>query len=294
MSHSGKPKFCGQPLTEKQWTLLLELVEEFWGISRTELASTVCELLNWKRPNGKLKTVECGQFLKELEDSGLIGLPQRKTRGRQASRKKSLTPVEEAPEIKATGPAQLGGVKFIRIQTSDELRRWKELVDRYHYLGYKQPFGAQLRYLVVCGAEERPLACLQYSSPAWKVASRDAWIGWESRHREMNLQQIVQNSRFLILPWVKVKNLASHILGKACRHVAVDWEALYKYHPLLLETFVEERFSGTSYRAANWIELGATQGRGRMDRKHQNAEPVKTVWVLPLHRNTRQRLAGKK
>ncbi|MDJ0841985.1 MAG: DUF4338 domain-containing protein [Acidobacteriota bacterium] len=295
MDHPGGTlKFCGQSLTEKEWKLLLELVEEFWGISRTELASTICELLDWKRPNGKLKTVECGLFLKDLESRGLIGLPKRRGQGRQKSREMTWSQSEEVAEIIASGPAQLGGVKFVRIDNSRALREWKELVDRYHYLGYKQAFGAQLRYLVVCGLQERPLACLQYSSPAWKVSSRDAWIGWSPRQREKNLQHIVQNSRFLILPWVKVKNLASTILGRACRHLPIDWQALYGYRPLLLETFVEERFAGTSYRAANWVELGSTRGRGRMDRKHRNAEPVKTVWVYPLCRDAEKQLAAKK
>lgn len=294
MSDLKELKFCGRPLTEKQWKLLLELVEEFWGISRTELASTICELLGWKRPNGKLKTVECGHFLKELERQGVIGLPRRRAQGRQKSKEMNWEPVEENPEIVAMGPSRLGDVKLVRIQTSKEMKHWKELVDRYHYLGYKQAFGAQLRYLVVCGAEEKPLACLQYSSPAWKVSSRDQWIGWNSKQREKNLQKIVQNSRFLILPWVKVKNLASFILGKAHRQLVPDWKALYEIQPLLIETFVEQRFSGTSYCAANWIKLGRTQGRGRMDRKHRNAEPVKTVWVFPLERRTRQLLAGGK
>ncbi len=294
MNPSGLPKFCGTSLAGEQWRLLLELVEEFGGISRTELAATICELLDWKRPNGKLKTVECGHFLEELESRGLIGLPRRRARGRQSTEKMAWTRVDQAAEVVASGPSQLGGVKFIRVQTRQELQQWKEWVDRHHYLGYKQAFGAQLRYLVVCGARERPLACLQFSSPAWKVSSRDLWIGWSAPQREKNLQKIVQNSRFLILPWVKVKNLASTILGRVCRHLVVDWEDLYGYQPLLIETFVEERFSGTRYRAANWIELGLTRGRGRMDREHRNAEPVKTVWVFPLDRHTRQRLVGRR
>ncbi len=285
-------RFCGKPLSHEEWKLVWELAEEFWGISRTELASTVCELLNWRRPNGKLKTVECGHFLKDLEERGLIGLPRRRGRGRQKSQAVGRTEKGEAQEVIEGSPKQLGGVSLRRVKTSAELRDWKELVDRYHYLGYKQAFGAQLRYLVVCGKQERPLACLQFSSPAWKVACRDRWIGWNTRQREANLQRIVQNSRFLLLPWVKVRGLASHILGRASRCVVPDWQALYVCRPVLLETFVEERFAGTSYRAANWIELGKTRGRGRMDREHRNAESIKSVWVYQLARRAREKLAG--
>lgn len=292
MNQPGVLKFCGEPLTGKQTDLLMELVEEFWGISRTELAATICELLEWRRPNGKLKTVECGQFLGDLESRGLIGLPKRRAKGRQATGPKVWEPATPSVEVTASGPSKLGGVKFLRIQTRQELEMWKELVDRHHYLGYTQAFGAQLRYLIVGDSDERPLACLQYSSPAWKVATRDHWIGWNTRQREKNLQKIVQNSRFLILPWVKVKNLASHILGRVCDHLVADWADLYGYQPLLIETFVEKRFSGSSYRAANWIELGSTQGRGRMDRNHRKAEPVKSVWVFPLEQNVQQRLVN--
>ena len=290
----GTLKFCGKPLKETEWKLVGELAREFWGISRTELASTVCELLGWRRPNGKLKTVECGQFLKELEEQGLIGLPRRRGQGRSKSRVVERTEKGRAQEEMKAKLSQLGGVSLYRIKTSGDLRDWKELVDRYHYLGYKQAFGAQLRYLVVCGEEKRPLGCLQYSSPAWKVACRDRWIGWNPRQRAANLQRIVQNSRFLVLPWVKVSGLASHVLGRASRQVVGDWARLYGCQPLLLETFVEKRFAGTSYRAANWIELGQTQGRGRMDSWHRHAEPIKRVWVYPLDRRAREKLVGER
>ncbi len=281
-------KFCGKWLDIEALLLIKELAEDFWGISQTELANTVCELLDWKRPNGKLKTVECRQFLQDLGERGVIGIPRKRAEGKLKNAPVAYTSHSSAGEEISGSVGDLGGAVLHRVQGRRELGEWKELVDRYHYLGYRQPFGAQLRYLVRCAEREQIVGCLQYSSPAWKVEARDRWIGWEAKQREAGLQRIVQNSRFLILPWIKVKGLASHILGRARRCLAGDWEKLYGYRPYLLETFVEERFKGTCYRAANWIELGQTQGRGRMDRTHRCAEPKKTVWVYPLRRDARK------
>ena len=287
-------KFCGKALSDEELKLILELAKEFWGIARSELAGTVCELLEWTRPNGKLKTIECIQFLEDLEAKGILTLPRkRKTGNRGKDKAISRTVAGEASEVISGSPGKLGGAVIERVVSREQLRVFKELVDRYHYLGHKTPFGAQLRYLVKCGAEGRLLGCLQYSSPAWKIKARDQWIEWDARQREKQLQKIIQNSRFLILPWVEVKGLASHILGRVNRRLADDWQALYGYRPLLLETFVEARFSGTSYRAANWIELGETTGRGRMDRDHdRHGEPPKTIWVYPLCKNARRQLRG--
>jgi hypothetical protein len=291
MGQQSDIKFCGKVLDEESWELVLELTRDFWGIPRTELAHTICELLDWRRPNGKLKTVECSRFLNDLEDRGLIGLPRKRREGRPKSTGVVRTERgKEAEPVRGT-PKTLGNILLEQITNPEQMKTFKELVDRYHYLGYKQAFGAQLRYLVKYGAQQRILGCLQFSSPAWKVTARDQWIGWDSRGREAGLQRIVQNSRFLILPWVEVKNLASHVLGLATKRLPDDWQEMYGQRPLLMETFVEARFSGTSYRAANWIELGRTTGRGRMDQYHRHAGTVKTVWVYPLHRQARLRLA---
>jgi hypothetical protein len=170
---------------------------------------------------------------------------------------------------------------------------FKQYIDRYHYIGYRIPFGAHLRYLVE--SQQLPgryLACLQFSSPAWTMAPRDAWIGWSAEQRKRNLQFIVNQSRFLILPWVKVKGLASKILSLAARRLPHDWHSVYGYRPLLLETLVDRsRFSGTCYRAGNWIHLGATQGRGRMDRDHAaQDQAIKDIFVYPLCRHAREQL----
>ena len=293
MARERTLKFCGKKLDDEALQLIKELAEDFWGISQTELANTVCELLEWKRPNGKLKTVECRQFLQDLGERGLIGMPRKRSQGKLKNAPVERTDKGIAGEEIIGRVRDLGGVVVERVEGARQLGEWKELVDRYHYLGYRQPFGAHLRYLVRCAGQGRVVGCLQYSSPAWKVKARDQWIGWKAEQREAKLQRILQNSRFLILPWVKVHGLASHILGRSARCLVGDWEELYGYRPCLLETFVEARFKGTSYRAANWIELGRTQGRGRMDSAHRHAEPIKTVWVYPLHRSARKWLRSK-
>jgi hypothetical protein len=172
-------------------------------------------------------------------------------------------------------------------EDSVQFRGW---VEQHHYLGYRVPVGANLRYLVR-SVDGQTLACLLWSSPAWKMAPRDGWIGWSARQREQNLQYIVNNSRFLILPWVRVSGLASKILSRCARQLPKDWQEHYGYRPVLLETLVDgARFAGTSYRAANWILLGQTTGRGRMDRQRQATVKQKDIYVYPLCRQVQRRL----
>src|SRR6185369_9650743 len=167
---------------------------------------------------------------------------------------------------------------------------WNDLMDRYHYLGSGPLCGAQLRYLIR-SENHGWLGGLSFSAGAWRIKARDQWIGWSSTIREKNLNQVVSNSRFLIVPQWRVSHLASHVLGQAARRLAKDWQGRYGYEPLLLETFVDnERFEGTCYRAANWLEIGQTQGRGRSDRAHRGQSPVKRIFVYPLQTQARERL----
>jgi hypothetical protein len=186
-------------------------------------------------------------------------------------------------------------LEFELVDNRKQSQLWTELIDRHHYLRYRVPLGANLRYLVRSGREGGAvLACLLWSSPAWKMAARDQWIGWNAEQRVRNLQLIVNQSRFLVLPWVQVKGLASKILAKSARQLPSDWERWYGYRPLLLETLVDrQRFRGTCYRAANWIRVGETSGRGRMDREHKaHGQAVKDIYLYPLTRDARQRLCG--
>jgi hypothetical protein len=183
----------------------------------------------------------------------------------------------------------------LELVTQEEQRLlWRELVGRHHYLGHKVPFGAHLRYLIrIARPEPMPVGCLQFSSPAWRMAPRDEWIGWDAETRKQNLQQIVNNSRFLILPWVKVRNLASSVLALAARQLPADWERAYGIRPVLMETLVDSaRFSGTCYRAANWVYVGTTTGRGRMDRDRTVEKVPKEIFLHPLSRRFRTRLRG--
>jgi len=290
--------FAGREFSSADLELIRQLTSEFAGLGITEIGSTACELLEWKRPSGGLKNLECRRLLEHLAERGLLRLPGRLGQGAPGVRRTSRSKRgEPQPEISGSArelePLRLDVVRGGKADPSGDHALFKELLDRYHYLGYRVPFGASLRYLV--RSERAPgqvLACLLWSSPAWRMAARDAWIGWSDEERGRNLQLLVNNSRFLILPWVRVKGLASKILARCARQLPEDWEQLYGYRPLLLETLVDgARFSGTCYRAANWIRLGQTAGRGRMDRRHEaHGRAVKDLYVYPLCRNVGQRL----
>lgn len=276
----------------------LELIRrttlEFAALGVTEISRTVCELLEWKRPNGGLKNLECRRLLEELCAEGRLSLPAlrvTKPRGPQVVRQTACSDVQAALGGSA-GAYEPLRLELLRGDGGGDSGLFREYLQRYHYQGYRVPFGAHLRYLV--RSEQCPqqvLACLLWTSPAWKLAERDRWIGWNGEQRARNLQFIVNHGRFLILPWIRVKGLASKILAHSARLVPVDWETIYGYRPLLLETLVEaERFRGTCYQAANWIRLGLTQGRGRMDRRHEAQGTPKELYVYPLCRRAQQRL----
>ncbi len=289
------PRFCGNPVTEKERTLIFELVDRYKGLTRTELASTVCELLEWVRPNGKIKTLECRQFLEILHHNGILKLPAKQAR---AKRCKTVITLSQTTQKNLTKPLQ-GTLSDYRpiilnlVKTDEDRTLWKGLIERYHYLGCRLPFGAHLRYFIRSTQKQTALlGCLQFSSPAWRMASRDQWIGWSDAIRAKHLQRLINNSRFLLLPNVSIKNLASHVLAQAAHQVIGDWQASFNIKPLLIETLVDvKRFNGGCYRAANWLEVGMTTGRGRQDRQHKlhNVSP-KRVFLYPLQKNARQQL----
>ena len=273
-------EFFGRPFTQSDFQLICDIARDFPSLSITEMGNTLCELLDWRRPNGKLKYIECRSMLEQLQAEGLLSLPAvRKTAPSRPRRIEVKTESDAQPLLTGTAGDYLP-LLLRRVDKGELSSLWNQFVERYHYLKFRVPFGANLRYLIE--SQCRPgqyLACLLFSSPAWKMAQRDTWIGWSDQERKRNLQYIVCNSRFLVLPWVEVKNLASHVLSLAVR-------------PLLLETLVDpSRFKGTCYRAGNWILLGRTQGRGRMDRSHQaDGRAVKDIYVYPLCRDARRRL----
>jgi hypothetical protein len=287
--------FGGRTFSVAELELMRRTAVEFAALGVTEISRTVCELLEWKRPNGRLKNQECRQLLEELCAQGRLSLPSlrvTKPRGAQVVQQTARSDAQAALGGSA-GAYEPLRIELLRGGEGDSLL-FREYLQRYHYQGYRVPFGAHLRYLVRSAHyPEQVLACLLWTSPAWKMAERDRWIGWSAQQRARNLQFIVNHSRFLILPWVRVKGLASKILAHCARLVPADWETLYGYRPLLLETLVEgERFQGTCYQAANWIRLGETQGRGRMDRYHEAQGTPKDLYVYPLCRRVQERLVA--
>ena len=292
--------FCGRRFTAQEVELMRVVAQDYAGLGVTEIARTICELLEWKRPSGGLKNHECRQLLERLQAEGVMTLPALRNLGGRGPRRADLRGADpfriclpgSEPKPVECAASECEPLELALVEGAGESRRWREHVESYHYLGCRVPFGANLRYWV--RNRDRELACLLWTSPAWKMQARDAWIGWSDEQRKRNLQWIVNNGRFLILPWVRVKGLASKILARSARQIPPDWENLYGYRPLLLETLVDPKhFRGTCYRAANWTHVGQTAGRGRMDREHQNhGQAIKDIYVYPLVRDARQLLCG--
>ncbi len=286
-------RFCGREFSAQEVSLIQEVVQTCAGISRKELANTVCELLDWKRPPGGLKVRECRDLLERLESQGVLTLPDKKPTGSTAPRKhKVVTAGTASPYSALCGSVEeFAPVTVQRVQDRPQRQLFQELVGRYHYLGYAMPYGARLQYLVyVTRPRHEVVGCVQFSSPAWRMKARDQWIGWDDGTRTLRLQHVVNNSRLLVL--AQIRNLASTMLSCVLRQLRSDWQRQYGVAPWLMETLVDrQRFHGGCYRAANWIEVGQTSGRGRMDRTHQrHGAWVKTVWVYPLVKHAARRL----
>jgi hypothetical protein len=283
--------FCGRPVTQAELGLIRDLIHDFPALSVAELSKTICELLEWRRPSGGLKNHECYLFLKQLKNRGwLPWLPELRVTSPRGPRKIELDEHSEpqAPVLQSIDACLPLALDLI--SDCDARTLFRQYIQRYHYLGYKVPCGAQLRYFVRSRRlSNRIVACLLFTSAALKIAPRDGWIGWSDQARKYNLPRLINNSRFLILPWIQVPHLASKILSLAAHQLPDDWLDAYRVRPLLLESFVDpERFSGTCYSAANWIHVGATQGRGRMDRNQDVERHVKEIFLFPLHSRARQ------
>ena len=290
--------FKGRRFLAEEITLIQEVVRDFRRLSRQELANTICELLDWRRPNRGLKTREARELLEELLRLGQIELPPPSTRGRPRGSKTSVPRTAEG-EAQREVRGELGDVEPITLRLAEsaaDRRLWRELVDRYHPEGHCVPVGAHLRYLVeISGVSPTVVGCLQLSSPAWKMKARDRFIGWDEESCQANLQKVVNHSRFLIVPWVHIPHLASKVLGLMARRFQGDWQRAYGIEPLLLETLVEAGQAGTCYRAANWTLVGETTGRGRMDREHERTGCAgRQVFVYPLVKGATEMLRGGK
>ena len=277
---------CGQQFSAKVLQQIQNLINQNETMTRAELARQVCDFLGWYRGTGQRKDMSCRVALLKLERKGLLNLP-RPTR--VIIRSKDLGHSISLAELAVTKSVeQIDGLSLVLV-TKHRSTLWKIIIQRYHYLGYTPLVGAQLRYII--SSDEGYLGAMGFSASAWQVAPRDQFIGWSGTARQANLPYIICNSRFLILPWVQSKNLASKILSQSAKRVVADWYHVYGYRPILFETYVEQhRFLATCYRAANWVNVGQTQGRGKLDRNHDRAVPVKDIYLYPLRPDFRDLL----
>jgi hypothetical protein len=280
----------GRTLDRQDIVFINQLIESEGSLGRSHISRRLCEVWEWRQPNGRYREIACRQLMRRLEQKGLITLPPMLCAARQPGYKNKST----LPKVFDTTHLEKGlngfqQIIFEMVRGKEREKVYNGFIGSYHYLGYHQGAGEQLKYLVY--GDGRLLSCIGFGAAAWKVACRDRFIGWDSRLREKRLNRIVNNHRFLILPWIRVPHLASFILGKVTRRLNEDWRGYYHHDIVLVETFVErERFRGTCYRAANWLHLGQTTGRGRNDRKHRKVTPIKDVYIYPLVKNFRMRL----
>ncbi len=278
-------RYCGRTFDATELDTIRSLIEANEGATRAALARMVCDALDWRRPDGQRKDMSCRLAMLRMHRGGLLCLPEPANSNGNGRRRPQLTAASDAGLPIEVPAGQLGTLEFVPIRSRRDSSLWNELIERYHYLGYDPLPGAQMRYFVV--AHGQILAALGFGASAWKVAPRDQFIGWSHEQRIANLNLVVNNARFLILPWVRSPNLASRVLSTAAKMLPRDWENRYGYRPVLLETFVEERFRGTCYRAANWVCVGQTQGRGKLDREHRAALAKKLIFLYPLRRDFR-------
>jgi hypothetical protein len=285
-------RYRGQTISTDQIAFIRQFISEHSSSSRWKLSRALCEVLGWKQANGALRDVICRGLLLMLERAGEIELPPVRRSIQGQCRSARLPPnaihVDTTPLVLPF--EKLGPIEFLAVRRTASEPLFNSLIELFHYLGYEQPVGEHLKYLV--RAQGRPVACLAWSSAPRHLAPRDRFICWSAPERKRNIHLIAYNTRFLILPWVTVPHLASHILGRMAARISADWQRMYSHPIYFLETFVDPaRFRGTCYRAANWISLGCTTGRGKNDQTHQANRPIKEVLALPLTRTFRQLLA---
>jgi len=276
--------YCGRDFTPKEIKQIRSLINQNPKFNRMRLSKEVCGMFQWLKPDGKLKDMSCRVAMLRMHRNGLIELPP-PTQIKAPLKKIEFT-ADTNPQSPIVTPVnQLPQLHF-KMVTKATSTLWNEYIDRYHYLGYTPLPGAQLRYLITAG--KQIVALTGFGAAAWQTAPRDQFIGWNHDQRKKNLNLIANNARFLILPWVKSKNLASKILALTSRRLPDDWEEKYNVRPVLLESFVEKnRFFGTCYKAANWINVGQTKGRGKLGPAGKISVPIKDIWVYPLGKKFR-------
>jgi hypothetical protein len=283
-------RYCGRNFSDQEIALIRQLRNENPHLNRSQLSKMVCEELKWFKINGGLKEMSCRVALIRMQADGLIQLPLPTQRAPCSRVRINFTSDTDIGEDILDPVHLLGSIRITRVIGSKALSLWREYIERYHYLKYTQLSGAQIRYFIY--ENNRLVALISFSAAAWKTAPRDQFIGWGSEKREKNLHYIINNSRFLILPWVRSANLASKILSMVAKQLPQEWFDIYGYRPVLFETFVDsKRFTGGCYKAANWIYVGETKGRGKLDRHTKANLPIKSIWLYRLCKNFKKILS---
>lgn len=277
----------GRKFTAKQIATIERIVRRDYAAGRTHISRKVCIALRWRQLNGSLKDMACREVLRKLDKSGVIKLPRPKWGGGVWCEKK----VEPQLQINESAITSLNfeQIRIVRVASKSDVLNsvWNRLVETHHYLHSSRLVGRQIKYIAFVG--ERPLACLGWGDASWEVKARDNWIGWNRKQCTRRRHRIVNNNRFLILPWVKVPNLASFLLSRCANRVVDDWQLAFSTQPVLLETFVDPtRYAGTCYIAANWIKVGLTSGYAKVGCSHHNSQVPKSVFLRPTMRNFRK------
>jgi hypothetical protein len=285
--------YRGKTLNREDVSFICTLIEENPEDSRFALSRKLCREWDWRQPNGALRDMVCRGLMLELHRAGHIRLPKMKQNPSNplAQRKKPAKATIDQTPLK--GPlSRIRPLRIRQVRRTASEKLFNSLIEQYHYLGYCQPVGEHLKYLVF--AHGRVVACITFSSAPRHIGCRDRFIGWSAGERRKNLHLMAYNSRFLILPWIRIPHLASHILGCMAKRLSEDWEQLYNHPIYFLETFVDtERFRGTCYKAANWVYLGKTTGRGKADQTHKPNRSIKAVWGYPLSKNFSSLMSGR-
>jgi hypothetical protein len=282
----------GRPIGPSELALIGQLLQEHPDWSRRRLSHALCERWNWRNAAGQLKDMASRTLLLKLEQRGYLRLPARRRKAFNRMRQGGLVRPAWDQTPRSGRLSDLGALRLEEVSSDRGVRQEvRAALGEFHYLGFGGTVGENLQY-VVRDAQGRLLVCLVFGSAAWKCQARDRFIGWEPEQRERHLSFLTNNTRFLILPWVQVRHLASWSLSGVLRRLSQDWQTKYGHPIYLVETFVErDRFGGTAYQAANWIAVGSTTGRTRQDRDRLLQQPIKEIYVYPLHRNFRQELA---
>jgi hypothetical protein len=281
--------YRGKAYTRRDIDEIREIVLAYPDKSRWFISREICRRWGWKQPNGVLKDMICRAFLVQLEARGFIKLPPRRAYPANPLLRPAQPEVVEVDQVPLVGKlSDLQPIQLLPVRRTPLEKFYKSLLAQFHYLSYRRPVGEHLEYLALCRG--RPVACVGWCSAPRHLGCRDRYLGWDGEQRRRNLGLLVINTRFLILPWVRVPHLASHLLGLNARRISPDWQRIYGHEVVWLETFVDpgRGFAGTCYKAANWIYLGQTTGRGKDDQTHRVNRSLKVVLGYPLRKDFRR------